>query len=169
MSTTSRREFVLSAAVAATALGLDKSLALTAPPRTQRTPDPKPGHVRYKVGDAEITAVYDGIWEKAHDPKYFGNSNVTVAEVKQALAQAGLTTAFVPIPITVFVVKLNGKLIMVDSGGGNQVQAFNPDSVFVSGKMMANMRAAGIDPKKIETVLVSHFHPDHIFGLLEKG
>jgi glyoxylase-like metal-dependent hydrolase (beta-lactamase superfamily II) len=34
--------------------------------------------------------------------------------------------------------------------------------------MMANMRAAGIDPGKIETILVSHFHPDHIFGLLAK-
>jgi glyoxylase-like metal-dependent hydrolase (beta-lactamase superfamily II) len=31
------------------------------------------------------------------------------------------------------------------------------------------MRAAGIAPKDIETILVSHFHPDHIFGLLNKA
>ena len=31
------------------------------------------------------------------------------------------------------------------------------------------MAAAGIDPAKIGTILVSHFHPDHIFGLLQKG
>ena len=78
------------------------------------------GLLRYKVGDAECTALYDGIWEKAHDPKYFGNA--TTAEIKQALANAGLTTAFVPIPITVFVIKLNGKLVLCDVGGGDQVQ-----------------------------------------------
>ncbi len=184
---TSRRDFILSAAVAGAALGLDKSLAMvapaesqqtpaapgqsphkpTAPVRKAQTPDPKPGFRRYKVGDAEITALYDGIWEKAHDGRYFGNA--TIAEVKQALADAGLSTAFVPIPITVFVIKLNGKLVLCDAGGGDQVQAFNPNSIFISGKMTANMKRAGIDPKAIETILISHFHADHIFGLLEKG
>ncbi len=142
MPTTSRRDVILSAAVAGAALGLDKSLAIvapvegqqapaapmrsqhkpTAPVRRAQTPDPKPGFLRYKVGDAEITALYDGIWEKVHDPGCF--SNATVAETKQALADAGLTTAFVPIPITVFVIKLRGKLVLCDAGGGNQVQAF---------------------------------------------
>jgi glyoxylase-like metal-dependent hydrolase (beta-lactamase superfamily II) len=167
MPTTFRRDVILSAAAVAAALGFDKSLAIAAPARGQKTPDPAKGFFRYRVGDAECTAVYDGIWEKTHDPLFF--SNATVAETKQALARAWFTTAFVTIPITVFVVKLNGKLVLCDAGGGNQVQAFNPESVFVSGKMMANMRAAGIDPKNIETILISHFHPDHIFGLLEKN
>src|SRR5258708_936760 len=186
MPTTSRRDVILSAAVAGAALGLDKSLAIvapvegqqapaapvrsqhkpTAPVRRAQTPDPKPGFLRYKVGDAEITALYDGIWEKMHDPEFF--SNATVAETKQAQADAALINAYVPNPNTEFVIKLNCKLVLCDAGCGNQVQAFNPNSVFVSGKMMANMKAAGIDPKAIETILISHFHPDHIFGLLEK-
>ena len=37
-----------------------------------------------------------------------------------------------------------------------------------AGKLAANMKAAGIDATKIDTILISHFHPDHIFGLMEK-
>jgi len=166
MFETSRRSLVLNAAVAAAALGLDRSLAIAAPTRDRRTHDPSRGFVTYKIGDAECTALYDGVWEKAHDPGFF--SNATIAETKRALAAAGFPTAFVTIPITVFIIKLNDKLVMCDAGGGDQVQAFNPDSTFVSGRLMAGMKAAGIEAAKIETILVSHFHPDHIFGLLEK-
>ncbi|HWX58000.1 MBL fold metallo-hydrolase [Bradyrhizobium sp.] len=182
----SRRSLVLSAAAAAMAFGLDGTLTVAearhcrhrshrhAPGRHvsdqhaphQRTPDPAQGYDRTKVGDAEITAIYDGVWEKPHDQAYF--SNATVGETKQALAAAGFTTAFVTIPIATFVVRLNGKTVLCDAGGGDQVQGFNPDSVFVSGKTLANLKAAGIDPAEVETILVSHFHPDHIFGLLGK-
>ncbi|MBO0754182.1 MAG: MBL fold metallo-hydrolase, partial [Bradyrhizobiaceae bacterium] len=98
MLKTSRRNLILSAATAGAWLGLDRSLALVLPEqghrkpaasaqgrhkpatpvrptKTAKTPDPKPGFLRYKVGDAEITALYDGIWEKAHDGRYFGNAS----------------------------------------------------------------------------------------------
>ncbi len=166
MLTTTRRDIILSAAVAGAALGLDKCLAITEPVKKARTPDPNPGFRRFKVGDAEVTALYDGIWEKPHDPKYFGNA--TTDDIKKALSNAGLPVGFVSIPITVYAIRLNGKLILCDAGGGDQVQAFNPKAVFVSGKMTANMKAAGINPEDVDTILVSHFHPDHIFGLLQK-
>ena len=31
------------------------------------------------------------------------------------------------------------------------------------------MKAAGIDRSEISTILISHFHPDHVWGLMEKG
>ncbi len=124
MITTSRRNLILSAAVAGAALGLDKSLAIdapvesqqapagpmrsqhkpTAPMRKAQTPVPRPGFLRYKIGDAECTAVYDGIWEKMHDAAFF--SNATVAETKHALADAGLSTAFVSSTASSFYVTL---------------------------------------------------------------
>jgi glyoxylase-like metal-dependent hydrolase (beta-lactamase superfamily II) len=59
------------------------------------------------------------------------------------------------------VVRNGGKTVLCDSGTGGQVQP-------TAGKMMANMKAAGIDPATIDTILISHCHPDHIFGLMEK-
>jgi glyoxylase-like metal-dependent hydrolase (beta-lactamase superfamily II) len=165
MRATTRRGFVLSAATAA--LGLDGRAAIGARARRQRTPDPAPGYFRFQVGAAECTALYDGIWEKRHDGTDFSNANT--AEVKRALADARLPTAFISFPITVLVIRLNGKLVLCDAGGGGQVHALHPRSVFVSGKMLRNMQAASIDPEDIETILVSHFHPDQIFGLMEKN
>lgn len=153
----SRRDFVVSAGLAA-ALGLNARLVVS-PAFAQKTPDPTQGFVKYKVGTAEVTALYDGIWEKPHDPAFIANASVE--DVKAAMVKAGLPADFVSIPFTVVVVKNGGKTILCDSGTGGQVQP-------TAGKMMANMKAAGIDPAKIDTILISHCHPDHIFGLMEK-
>jgi glyoxylase-like metal-dependent hydrolase (beta-lactamase superfamily II) len=151
--------------VAAAAFGLNGRLAISQPVRRPTTRDPAPGFYRFQVGAAQCTALYDGIWEKAHDHGFF--KNATVAQTKRALASAGLRTDFIPIPISQLVVNINGKLTLCDAGGGGQVQAYNTQSVFLSGRMLSNLRSAGIDPQRIETILISHFHPDHIFGLLE--
>jgi len=153
----SRRDFVVSTAMAA-ALGLNARLAVS-PAFAQKTADPANGFITYKVGAAEVTALYDGIWEKPHDPAFIANASVE--EVKAAMVKAGLPADFVSIPFTVLVIKTGGKTIMCDSGTGGQVQP-------TAGKLAANMKAAGIDPAKIETILISHCHPDHIFGLMEK-
>ena len=153
----SRRDFVVSTGLAA-ALGLNARL-IVSPAFAQKTADPAKPFATYKVGSAEVTAIYDGIWEKAHDPAFIANASVD--DVKAAMVKAGLSPDFVSIPFTVAIVKTGGKTIMCDSGTGGQVQP-------TAGKLMANMKAAGIDPAKIDTILISHCHPDHIFGLMEK-
>ena len=158
----SRRDVIVSAGFAA-ALGLDSRLVIHSPANAQlaNALEPTVGHYKYKVGSIEVTAVYDGIWKKPHDPGFI--KNATLDDVKGALTKAGQTTEFMPIPLTVVVLKVGDKLIMVDSGSG--VGQWQPNATNLPG----NMEKAGIDPKKISTILISHFHPDHIFGLMEKG
>ena len=161
MSKMSRRDVMVSAGMA-TALGLTSRLVVE-PAWAQKTPAPAVGFHKYKVGAAEVTAIYDGIFEKPHDPGFIKNASVD--ETKAALTKAGLTPDFVSIPITVVVVKIGDKLILCDSGTGGQL----PGATETAGRLQAGMKAAGIDPAKISTILISHFHPDHIFGLMEKG
>jgi glyoxylase-like metal-dependent hydrolase (beta-lactamase superfamily II) len=52
-------------------------------------------------------------------------------------------------------------VVLFDTGfGGN-----GPATV---GKLADNMKAAGLDPAAVSTVVISHFHPDHISGLWVK-
>ena len=108
----SRRDFVVSTAMA-TVLGLNGRLVVS-PAFAQKTPDPAKGFVTYQVGTAEVTALYDGIWEKPHDPAFIANASVE--DVKAAMVKAGLPADFVSIPFTVVVVKTGGKTVMCDSG-----------------------------------------------------
>lgn len=154
----SRRDLVV-AAGAATAFGLVSRLAVD-PAFAQKTPAPAKGFTTYRVGAAEVTAVYDGIFEKPHDPAFIANASVD--EVKAAMTKAGLPPDFVSISGTVAIVKNGGKTIMCDSGTGGQAPGW------VAGGLAPNMKSAGIDAGKIDTILISHFHPDHIFGLFDK-
>lgn len=152
-----RRDFIVSAAVAASVLGLDGRVVFA---ESKAAADlMAKGFYTFKVGDIEVTTISDGQWNKPHDAGFI--KNATVDQTKAALAAAGLPDDKVTIPFTVTVVKTGGKTIMFDAGTGAQLAP-------TAGKLAANMAAAGIDPQKIDMVLVTHFHPDHIFGLMQK-
>ncbi|NUS18733.1 MAG: MBL fold metallo-hydrolase [Mesorhizobium sp.] len=155
------RRMVLGSAAAAAAFGIAGKLEFAPAAHAETPVEPLVGFYKYKVGSLEVTAVYDGIWRKPHDPTFI--KDVSVDDTKAALAKAGLTTDFMPIPLTVMVLKMNGRTIMMDAGSGvGQWQAN-------ATHLPANMKAAGIDYKAIDTIMISHFHPDHVWGLMEKG
>lgn len=157
----SRRHLMIGAGLAA-AFGLSTRLAVDpAFAQYANALEPQVGFRKYSVGDVKVTAVYDGIWKKPHDAAFIKNASID--DTKAALTAAGQATEFMPIPLTVSVLEIGGKLIMVDAGSG--VGQWQPNATNLPG----NMQKAGIDPQKISTILLSHFHPDHIFGLMEKG
>jgi glyoxylase-like metal-dependent hydrolase (beta-lactamase superfamily II) len=163
MDNISRRNFVLSATAASAAFGLDGPLEFIGSAQAQSYSNAKlldKGFHTFKVGDVEVTQIYDGIWNRAFEDNFV--KNTPPDQVKAALKGGGLADNIIPIPFTVTVVKMKGKYVMFDSGTGGQVQ---PTAGLMAAK---NMKAAGIDPTKIETIVVTHFHPDHIFGLMAK-
>ena len=171
MHSISKRQFVISAAAAGAAFGLDGPLAFIAPAEAQKGPAMSPigapqalvdkGIVKFKVGDIEVIQLFDGIAIRPHDAGFI--KNATVDETKAALRAAGLSDENVPNSFTVTAVKLKGKTILFDSGTGAQLAA-------TAGLITKNdlLKKAGIDPATISTIVLTHFHADHISGLMAK-
>ena len=154
------RRTVMALAATAFAAGAATQLA----PRPARAAAPAtgqqaPGIYRYKIGSYEITAINDGTWYRALDDKFV--KNAPLADVQKALSDQFLPADTVPIPFTTLMVNTGSRLILLDTGTGGQLAP-------TSGTMSANMAAAGIDPKSVDTIIISHFHPDHINGIKTK-
>lgn len=158
MQSISRRGFVISAAAASAAFGLDGPLEFFTPAFAQKATQDL---VKFKVGDIEVIQMYDGVWEKAHDPGFVKNASLD--EVKTALKAGGLTDAHVPIPFTVTAIRTKGKLVLFDSGTGGQMA---PTAGLIAKNNV--WKKAGIDPAKVSTIVMTHFHADHISGLMAK-
>jgi glyoxylase-like metal-dependent hydrolase (beta-lactamase superfamily II) len=69
-----------------------------------------------------------------------------------------MTTPYNPI-----VVNTGSRLVLIDTGGG---EATFKNSKGMAGQLMTNLAAAGIDANAIDTVIISHYHGDHMNGLL---
>jgi glyoxylase-like metal-dependent hydrolase (beta-lactamase superfamily II) len=157
-----RRTFVIAAGAAGAALGLAKPVELVGAAQAQGAASPLnpkglPFH-KFKVGDIEVTTVFDGTVMADHNPAFVKNASID--DVKAALKAAGMPDDKRPNSYTIPIVKIGGRTVMFDSGnerGGAQ-----------GGQLEANMKAAGIDPSSLSAIVVTHFHPDHIFGLMTK-
>ena len=98
----SRRDVVVGAGLA-TALGLIHRLAIVRPAHAQEPPDPSTGFYRYKVGSVEVTALYDGIWKKPHDPAFIERQHRRY----QSSVGGGMTRVCAN-PLTVVVLMVQG-------------------------------------------------------------
>ncbi len=110
---------------------------------------------RFRIGDAVVTAIHDGV---AQRPLENFIRNASLDELKASLTEACLPTDRFVIPFTTLAVQTGGKLVLLDTGNGDS-------GAPTTGLWMRNFRAAGFDPAQVDTVVISHFHGDHINGL----
>jgi len=155
MPTLTRRN-LLAGSAAAAAFASRADLAAAAEPAAAKQ---APGIYRYKIGSYELTALYDGIWYRPITDKFIRNA--PFAEVERALSDAFMPADQLATPFTTLVVNTGSKLVLVDTGTGGQI---GPQA----GVLGDNLSAAGIDPKAVDLVVISHFHPDHINGIKDK-
>ncbi|KFG70290.1 MBL fold metallo-hydrolase [Microvirga sp. BSC39] len=156
--TITRRTILASTVLAATPI-VGPALAQTAPsapsPAQGAGARQAPGFYRYKVGDIEVTAINDGF---AQRPLEGFVRNAELSQVQQAMQEAFLPGNTLPITFNTLVLNNGGRLTLIDTGNGDM-------GAPTSGRWMANFRAAGFEPAQVNTVVISHFHGDHINGL----
>lgn len=76
------------------------------------------------------------------------------------LAEGGHSGPTIQSSLNVPVLKRGSEVILFDCGGG-------PNFVATAGKLPASMGAAGIDPASVTHVLLTHAHPDHLWGAID--
>jgi glyoxylase-like metal-dependent hydrolase (beta-lactamase superfamily II) len=116
--------------------------------------DQVPGFYRMKVGDFEVTAVFDGA--ARFDLNWLTAKKATMDGVTKALHRDPHLLDVCDIG---FLVNTGKELILVDAGAGTW---FGGGSL---GRLVDNLRSAGYAPEQVDRVLVTHLHSDHIGGL----
>jgi glyoxylase-like metal-dependent hydrolase (beta-lactamase superfamily II) len=160
MNNLSRRHLLAGAAVAGAATALTSLGTTTARASVPPAAGQAPGFYRYKVGSYECTSINDGARSFPMPDKFV--SNIPKDEALSAAEAAYMPKGMVTVPFNPQLINTGSKLILIDTGNG--VANLEPTKGAV-GRTLQNLAAAGVDPKSIDTVLLSHLHPDHTNGL----
>jgi glyoxylase-like metal-dependent hydrolase (beta-lactamase superfamily II) len=124
------------------------------------TPEPAaPGFRRHKLGSMELLAINDGVVRRTLGSEFV--TNASLEQVKALLASQGLPTEYVDVPYTPFLVVSGERRFLFDTG-------FADNGPPTTGRLRANMEAAGYKLEDVTDVVISHYHGDHINGLLKK-
>ncbi|TCZ64463.1 MBL fold metallo-hydrolase [Roseicella aquatilis] len=118
-----------------------------------------PYFYRFKLGNAECTVVSDGTLPLGKPADSF--VNITKEEIDRQLKDNFLSADNAVLEQNILVVNFGDRVVLFDTGMGTDTLFGN-----TTGKMLATLKQAGIDPANVDAVVMSHAHIDHCGGLV---
>ncbi|MBZ5624854.1 MAG: MBL fold metallo-hydrolase [Acidobacteriia bacterium] len=112
----------------------------------------------FQVGSIRCSVLSDGYFSYP-TPWFFPNADQD--RLSRALASRGQPLGRVLSPYTCLLIEIGRHVVLVDTGGGT--------ASATSGSIVARLHMAGIRPRDVETVVLTHAHPDHIGGAVNSS
>jgi len=116
-------------------------------------------HHRFRIGAMDAMVVSDGPLRLPAARKIFKGPAPAALESRQS--EAGQATDAVRVEQNCLLLETGGKRVLFDNGMGSDT-SFGPDS----GRLLANLRRAGVDPATIDAMVLTHAHSDHCWGTM---
>lgn len=119
------------------------------------------GYFLQPVGNLKVTALFDG---------ELGLPRSDLLGISSAKANQLFTENFVPVDehnqimtdFSAYLVQTPTQNILIDAG---TAKCFGPSL----GHVPENLKKAGLQPEQIDTILITHAHPDHLCGITLDG
>lgn len=110
-----------------------------------------------QIGDVTVSAISDGYLMGALDVL----QNIEAEDAQRLIVEAFGPAVGRKTAVNTFLIYAKGRLALVDTGCGTYMAD-------TGGKLLTNLELAGVQPGDIDTVLLTHMHPDHSAGLSDR-